>query len=311
MKPCPCDTPCPPRAPKRRPLAAPLAILGALALLCSATAALAAPDLTTPALAALAEDDRGLAPAPGTPVRYVIVKAVGQGVSAAEAEQDALRSVRLMAAKHYASLGGAAALDASPQGLRILGSHSSLPMGLTAIRSVVLVELRLRPMPEPPPAALALPVLRMSVDPNSQVQVEATRPCEVLIALDSGSTAEPEILPGGTGAVYRLAPGRPMRQALPQTGATTLRALACTGGLMLPSASPSVDEAFAKARPGKSRPATLQGVVSECVEIQTPLLPGKPGMVKRSMRAKGSEAPVNMTGVAGREGGMPVAKEMP
>lgn len=297
MSHCPCSTPCPARFLKRRSLSALLSGLMTAALLCTAPTA-------------QAQEDRALAAAPAGPVRYIIVKAQGQGVNAEEAEQEALRSAHRMAAKHYAGLGGAAALDGSPQGQRILATHSTPPMGLASVSTVVLVELRLRPLTEPPPRALALPVLQVAVDAAGQVQVESSRPSEILVALDSGGSAEPEILPGGSGAVYRLAPGKPMRQALPKTNAASLRVLACTGGLAVPAAPRSVDDAFAKARPGKSRPATMQGVLSECVEAETSLA-GKAGLSKRSMRAKGSESPVNMTGAAGREGGAPSSKDMP
>ena len=140
MNPCPCDTL---RAPRRstptrksqRPSALQARLLSALALaalLLSTTAALAD------------DDDRGLS---SSPARHVLVKAVGQGVDPGEAEQDALRNARLMAAKHYAALGGAQALDPSPQGLRIIASHSSPPIGFASVRAVVLVELRLRALP--------------------------------------------------------------------------------------------------------------------------------------------------------------------
>jgi hypothetical protein len=297
MNPRPCATPRTPNASKRpRRAALRTAVCALAALLFSATLALAD--------AAQADDDRGLA---ASPARHVIVKAVGQGVGAAEAEQDALHNARLIAAKHYAALGGAQALDLSPQGLRIIATHSSLPMGLATVRAVVLVEMRLKALPGPPPAALALPVLRVSVDNASQVAVEANRPCEVMVAVDAGPDSEPEILPGGGGAAYRLAPDKPMRQPLPKTSApASLRVLACTGGLSAPAVAPTLDEAFAKARAGRSRPATMQGVVSECVEIKSALPAQEGTQLKRSMRQKASQSPVNMTGAAGRESGLPV-----
>lgn len=289
---CTPDTRKRPRHPDIRP--AILAFLALAALLLSTTSGLAATDM---------DDDRGLAPGPA---RHVLVKAMGQGAGQAEAEQDALRNARLIAAKHYAALGGANALDLSPQGMRIIATHSTPPIGLSTVRAVALVELRLRGLPEPPPAALALPVLRVSVDNASQVIVEANRPCEVMVAVDADLAAEDAILPGGGGAAYRLAPGKPMRQELPKTtGPTHLRVLACTGGLAAPAVAPTLDEAFAKARAGKPRLGTLQGVVSECVEVKT-ALPGQPSLLKRSMRQKGSQTPVNMTGAAGREAGLPV-----
>ena len=274
--------------------------------------ALALAALLLPATAARADDDdRSMS---SGPARYVLVKAVGQGVDPGEAEQDALRNARLMAAKHYTALGGNQALDPSPQGLRIIASHSSPPIGFASVRAVVLVELRLRALPEPPPAALALPVLRVSADATPQVTVEANRACEVMIAVDAGPAAEPVILPGGGGAAYRLAPGRPMQQPLPQaimsaSAPASLRVLACTGGLYAPAIAPTLDEAWAKARAGKPRPAIMQGVVSECVEVKT-TLPSQSDMPKRSMRQKGSQSPVNMTGAAGREAGLPVPSDL-
>lgn len=292
MNPRPCAALCTGHASKRRALPAFLALFALAALLLS----------TGPAQA----DDENRALASG-PERHILVKAAGHGVDAAEAEQDALRNARLMAARHFNSLGGAAALDPSPQGVRVVASHSTPPMGLATVRAVVLVELRLRALPEPPPAALALPVLRISVDATPLVTVEANRPCEAMVAVDSGSAKEPEILPGGSGAAYRLAPGKSMKQPLPQGSApASLRVLACTGGLYSPAVAPTLDEAFAKARAGRPRPAIMQGIVSECVEIKT-ALPARGDLPKRSMRQKGSQSPVNMTGAAGREAGLPLA----
>lgn len=297
MNTCPCA---PLRATPTRKFALPpslLALVALAALLLAATAAVAGE--------AQADDDRGLAPGPA---RYVLVKAVGQGVGAEEAEQDALETARLMAAKHYKALGGSQALDLSPKGMRIIANHSTPPMGLSTVRAVALVELRLRGLSEPPPAALDLPVLRVGTDATPQVTVEANRACEVMIAVDSALDDEDGILPGGGGAAYRLAPDKPMQLPLPKiTPPATLRVLACTGGLYAPAIATTLDEALAKARAGKPRLATLQGVVSECVEIKT----GLPApMVKRSMRQKGSQSPVNMTGAAGREAGLPVPKDL-
>lgn len=262
------------------------------------------------------DDDRSLAPGPA---RHIIVKAVGQGLGPQEAEQNALHNARLLATRHYAALGGANALDLSPQGMRVIASHSTPPLGLSTVRAVALVELRLRALPEPPPAALGLPVLHISVDSARQVLVQANRACEVMVALDAGPDAEPEILPGNGGVAYRLAPGKPMRQALPQIDSQAgppvrLRVLACTGGLLAPATAPTLDEALAKARAGKPRLGILQGVVSECVEVKA-ALPGQPAPLKRSLRQKAPQAPVNMTGAAGREAGLPVpnapAKDLP
>jgi len=298
----PCATLCTPCIRKRRHQptgrAALLALLALAALLFSAASGLAAATNHDDA-----DNDRNLAPGPA---RHVLVKAVGQGVGQAEAEQDALRNARLLAAKHYAALGGANTLDLSPQGMRIIAAHSTPPMGLSTVRAVALVELRLRGLAEPPPAALGLPVLHVTVESATQVAIEANRPCEVMVAVDADLSVEDAILPGGGGAAYRLAPGKPMRQELPKTtGPARLRVLACTGGLAAPAVAPTLDEALAKARAGKPRLGTLQGVLSECVEIKA-ALPGQPSLLKRSMRQKGSQTPVNMTGAAGREAGLPV-----
>jgi hypothetical protein len=199
--------------------------------------------------------------------------------------------------------------------MRVIANHSTPPMGLSTVRAVALVELRLRALPEPPPAALDLPVLRVGADATPQITVEASRACEVMVAVDSAINEEDGILPGGGGAAYRLAPDKPMQLALPKiTPPATLRVLACTGGLYAPAFAATLDEAFAKARAGKPRPTILQGVVSECVEVR-PALPGPPDMPKRSMRQKGSQAPVNMSGAAGREAGLPIpaspARDLP
>jgi hypothetical protein len=46
----------------------------------------------------------------------------------------------------------------------------------------------------------------------------------------------------------------------------------------------------------------MQGIVSDCVELRLGQVAGS----VRSMRQKGAESPINMTGAAGREGGLPV-----
>ena len=212
-----------------------------------------------------ADDDRGLAPAAR---RHVLVKVRGQGITEAEADQDALRNARALAAKHLAPLGGAALLDSSPQGHRVINSHYYPALGFAPARNVVLVEFALRALPEPPSGTVPLPVLRTSVDAARILSVEANTPCEALVALDYGAGEEAEILPGGGGAAYRLAPGKPARLPLPPK-AVTLRILACTGGLNAPAAAPTVDDSFAKARTGKVRQGVMQGVISDCVTIRT------------------------------------------
>lgn len=213
---------------------------------------------------AYADDDRGLAPAAR---RHVLVKVRGQGVTEAEADQDALRNARALAAKHLASLGGAALLDPSPQGHRVVNTHHYPALGFAPARNVVLVEFALRALPEPPAGTVPLPVLRTGVDAARILSIEANTPCEALVALDYGAGEEAEILPGGGGAAYRLAPGKPARLPLPPKAAT-LRILACTGGLNAPAAAPTVEDAFAKARTGKVRQGVMQGVISDCVTIR-------------------------------------------
>lgn len=292
-------------------------ILPALLLLCAGTAAAQPPavpkDLPevlpiATSVARTSDEDRGVAQASASVVRHVVVKATGQGRTADEAEKDALRAARALAATRYVQLGGADALVADSHGARILALHHSPPMGFAQVRAVALVELRLRPVQEPqqpaPAPALALPNISVRAESGVAI-VEGTRPCEVLLVIEHPAGQAPDVLPGGGGAAWRLIPGKPLRQPLPALEPTArLHALACTGGLNAPAAASTVEEVLAKARAGRPRPAVVQGVVSECVEVR--LVPGPGGV--RSMRQKGSEAPVNMTGAAGRESGLPVPK---
>lgn len=291
-------SPCRSLYPHRLHLAAALA----LALLCAAPA-LAADEPAQPAAPqADADEARAVNPAP---VRHLLVKALGDGLTSEEAEKDALRNARDFAVKRLAALGGAAALDPSPQGRRVVSAHRFPVLGFAQARAVALVEFRLRGMDEPPAPELNLPTLTLAMDAATLV-VDASRPCEVIVVL-AARDAEPEILPGGGGAAYRLAPGKPLRQSLPRAE-TRLHILACTGGLNPPVNPHTVEAALAKAREGRPHPAVLQGVVSECVEAQAHGVAG----VLRSMRQKGAEAPVNMSGAAGREGGLPVViKDVP
>ncbi len=289
-------SPCPFPHPHRLHLAAALA----LALLCAAPA-LAADEPAQPAVQQADDENRTVSPAP---VRHLLVKALGDGLTPEDAEKGPLQNARDMAVKHLAALGGAAALDPSPQGRRVVSAHRFPVLGFAQARAVVLVEYRLRGIAEPPAAELNLPALTLSMDAATLV-VDVSRPCEVIVVL-SAKVAEPEILPGGGGAAYRLTPGKPLRQSLPRPqakGETLLHIQACTGGLN-PPVNPSTSEAaLAKAREGRPHPAVIQGVVSECVEARAHGVAG----VLRSMRQKGSESPVNMSGAAGREGGLPAA----
>jgi hypothetical protein len=99
------------------------------------------------------------------------------------------------------------------------------------------------------------------------LSVDANVPCEVLVAVEAQPGAEPELLPGGGGAAYRLAPGKPARLPVPPN-AVRVRALACTGGLNVPAAASTVAESFDKARAGRMRQNVSQGVLSECVEAR-------------------------------------------
>lgn len=233
------------------------------------------------------------------PVRHLYVKAIGQGETKSEAEQQAVRNARALAAKHLAGLGGAEALGSGVGAQRIVTMRHFPTLGFGAPRAVVLVELRLRDhLPTPEPGA-ALLTLHASVEAGVLL-LEATRACEAVAAYLPNPDAEPELLPGGVGTL-RLSPGKQVRQSLPQ-GLKSLEVLACTGGLALPANPASLDEAFTKARPGRPRPNQMEGVVSDCVELRLPLSPGG----QRSMRLKRPDSPVNMTGAAGREAGLPV-----
>jgi hypothetical protein len=230
------------------------ALFTATALLLAAHACLAAEPMP---------EDRGMA---AHPTRHVLVRATGQGATPQAAEQDALRNARQLAAKHLATVGGAAALDPGPNGQRVLIVRNFPALGFAMPSALTLVEFALRPLPEPGPPALNLPVIELSEDAAHVLSVEANRPGEALVALDLGPGTEPDILPGGGGAAYRLAPGKAIRLPLPRV--SSLRVLVCTGGLNAPAGAPTIDESFAKARAGRPRPNALRGVVSECVEKQ-------------------------------------------
>lgn len=250
--------------------------------------------------------ERGLAPErsqisdrSAVQARHLLVKALGQGATKQEAEQQALRSARALATKHLAALGGAEALATGDESQRIVTMRHFPTLGFGAPRAVALVELRLHgqlAQQEPDPALL---VLRASAEAGVLL-LEANRPCEAVAAYLPAPDAEPEFLPGGV-QLLRLSPGKPVRQTLP-AGLKSLDVLACTGGLLLPADPASLEEAFTKARPGRPRPFRVEGVVSDCVELRLPVSPGG----QRSMRLKSPDSPVNMTGAAGRESGLPV-----
>lgn len=246
-----------------------------------------------PAVAETSE--RAMSPAP---LRHLLVKALGQGATPQEAEEQAVQNARALAAKHLLSLGGAQALLPGAEGQRVVNLKHFPAMGFGSARAVVLVELRLRGQAEPLPAGANLLTLRASVSAGA-LNLEASRSCEAVAAYLPAKDAKPEFLAGVQ--PFRLSPGRPLKHPLPAE-TRGLSVLACTGGLSLPADPDSLEEAFTKARAGRPRPSQLQGVVSDCVEMR--LAPSQGGA--RSMRLKSSEAPVNMSGAAGREGGLPV-----
>jgi hypothetical protein len=285
----------------------PLAPLSLLALLALPGPGLAAdePVLTTafgPETASpppQREPTRATAPAPA---RHLLVKALAQGSTPREAERQAVENARALAAKHLARLGGVQALFPGDEGQRIVTMRHFPALGFGEPRAVVLVELRLRghvqAQPTAPPQDQPLLLLTATAVPGT-LTLEADRPCEAVAAYLPAPGAEPELLPGGA-QTFRLTPGRPLTHPLP-AGLKSLDVLACTGGLLVPADPSSLDEAFTKARPGKPRPSQVEGLVSDCVELRLSLPPGG----TRSMRLKGSESPVNMTGAAGRESGLP------
>ena len=258
-----------------------------------------APDRDMTAERRLSPDHSAMPVRNAAQVRHVLVKALGQGATPQEAEQQALRNARALAAKHLAALGGAEALAPGEEAQRIVTMRHFPVLGFGAPRAVVLVELRLRGQQAPLEPDAPLLVLRASAEAGVLL-LEASRPSEAVAAYLPAPGAEPELLPGGV-QTLRLSPGKPVRQALP-LGLKSLDVLACTGGLALPADPASVEEAFVKARPGRPRPSQVEGVVSDCVELRVPV--GSGG--QRSMRLKSPDSPVNMSGAAGRESGLPV-----
>lgn len=250
---------------------------------------------------AAAEPERAAAPGPA---RYLLVKAMGQGTTQAEAEEDALKNARVLAARHLEPIGGDRVLFPAPEGQRVATLHHFPQMGFSPARSVVLLELRLRGQTEPLPADSPLLELRATAK-TGMLELSANRPCEAVAAL-AQDKGEPELLPGGSQSL-RLTPGKPVQQPLPRLSGQSLHVLACSGGLAVPASPETLGAAFAKAKTGKPHPSVVQGVVSDCVELRLGQVPGSP----RSMRQKSSETPVNMTGAAGRESGLPIGSSAP
>jgi hypothetical protein len=279
-----------PRPFRACPVGLALAALLVLAVVCPAQAqepAQAAPE----ALSA----DRAIATAP---VRHVLVKAMGQGATPKEAEAQAVRNARALAAERLKALGGENALFPGEASQRIVSLRHFPAMGFSPARAVLLLELRLRGQAEPTPSDAKLLTLRATVQ-DAELSLMADRPCEAAVLHLPAGADEPEFLPGGT-QVLRLTPGRSASVALPH-GAHDVVALGCTGGLALPADPATVNEALTKARAGRPRPAQLEGVVSDCVELRLDLGATR----QRSMRLKGPDTPVNMTGAAGRDAGLP------
>lgn len=264
MRPCPLPAPGDFRSPGPRswPLhAANRAVLLAAAL--AALALLACPAQAQPPHGDEPETEATRAVSPG-PLRTILVKALGQGATPQEAEEEALKAARTLAAQHLHALGGQQALDASSETQRVVTLRHFPQLGFGPARAVVLLELRLRGQAEPLPATKRLPVLRASASADL-LTLEASLPCEAVAALTAGKGAEPLLLPGGV-QTFRLRPGKPVRQALPHATGQTLHVLACTGGLSVPPNPASLEEAFTKARAGRPHPSKVQGVVSDCVE---------------------------------------------
>lgn len=233
--------------------------------------------------------DRGLPQVASGQVRHVLVKAVGQGGGSEEAERAALKAARALAAARYKALGGASALDTDPTHDRLVAVHHTPPLGFAQIRATVLVEIRLRPLAGAvaPHSAGSEPLPSLTARLESGgVVVEASPAMEAMLVLEQPGGQAPDLLPGGGGGSWRLAPGKPLRQPLPpaQPG-SRLHVLACTGGLNAPASAASAAEALLRARAGRPRPAQVQGVVSECVETVLRLSPAAPAPGARAHAA--------------------------
>ncbi len=230
--------------------------------------------------------------------RFVLVKALGQGSTPQEAEEHAFKEALRQAALHLEALGGAQAMPPGPEGQRVISLQHFKKPGSSQERTVLLLELRLRGQAEPLPEGLRLPVVRASIG-GGLLTLSASQTCEAVAALSSTREAEPQLFPGG-GQVFHLTPGKPVLQPLPHAEGQFLNVLACTGGLNVPLVPGTVDEVFTKSRSGSPRPVA-GGVLSDCIELQLGRVKGE----ARAMRQKAPEAPVNMTGAAGRDASRP------
>lgn len=250
--------------------------------------------------AAAPAQDRAMAQAP---LRHLLVKASGQGTNAQEAEEQLRRNARELAARHLQSLGGERALAQGQEAVRLVNVKHFPQLGFGPARAVGLVEFRLRGLPSPPPRDFPLLTLRVASSGQFLV-LNADRACEAVVAYAPPKGRDPEYLPGGTRS-FRLSPGRALHTPGPHNG-VPLGALACTGGLSMPLNPASFEDAMLQAREGRPHPSQLEGVVSDCVQID--LNGGGP---ERALRVKGAQNPVNMSGAAGRESGLPVPKPAP
>lgn len=284
-------TGCAPHTPHPRPLAPRRALrvgasLAGLALALATT--LAAP---RPSLAWNADDG----PDAIRVRRSVLVKASGAGRTPLEAETKALAAARGVAIASLKPLGGAAALAEGPDARRVLGLRRGKAPGPGPERAVVLLELRLRRQQEPLPEDLGLPVLRAAVDAGV-LHLWASRPCEAAAVLSRQRGGPAELQPG----LLRPAPGRPARTALRSPEGGLLGVLACTDGLGPAAAAGTEAEIFA-ALMAAGLEAQPEGAASHCVELWA----GRVHEGGRALRQQSPEAPVNMSGAAGRDAALP------
>ncbi|MBI5518471.1 MAG: hypothetical protein HY916_00255 [Desulfovibrio sp.] len=237
------------------------------------------------------------------PLRHLLVKAIGEGANAQEAEGQLRRNARELAVQHLQAIGGERALAQGPEAVRLASIKHFPQLGFGPARVVGLVEFRLRGLPSPAPKDSPLLDLRATVS-GRNLTIEADRACEAVVAYAPSKAGETEYLPGGTRS-FRLRPGRVLQTSTPP-GGVALGVLACTGGLSMPVNPLTFDDAQTRAREGRPRPSQVEGVVSDCVLLD---LDGTGR--ERALRLKGAQAPVNMSGAAGRESGLPVPNTAP
>jgi hypothetical protein len=117
-----------------------------------------------------------------------------------------------------------------------------------------------------------------------------------------------------THATFNDFPRAPLvRGRLPLLSFLTAIALAA---LLFAAMAPFADAALAgddqknSSSPAKQVLVKAEGQGVAPLEAEQGALPGKADMPKRSMRQKSSQPPVNMTGAAGRESGLPVPSDV-